>query len=173
MAAITFKGSPVHTIGSLPGVGDIAPDFTLTTESLADVHLGDFAGKTKLLNIVPSLDTGVCAASARRFDKEFAELTDSVCLTISADLPFASKRFCQLEGVSNVITLSRMRDCSFGRDYGVEMIDGLLAGILSRAVLVLDAQNRVVYGEQVPEITQEPDYDSALRALRSIPKDSR
>lgn len=168
MAEITFKGTPIHTVGSLPANGTTAPDFTLTKTDMSDVSLADFAGKKKILNIVPSLDTGVCAASARRFDTEVAQLDGTVCLNISADLPFAAKRFCQAEGVDNVITLSEMRDRAFGRDYGCEITDGPMAGILSRAVLVLDADNRIVYQEQVPEIAQEPDYDQALEAVRSL-----
>lgn len=165
MATITFKGTPVHTSGDLPKKGDAAPDFLLTTGDLADVRLSDYAGKKKILNIVPSLDTGTCATSARTFDKRVSSLTDTVCLTISADLPFASTRFCKTEGVENVITLSELRDRSFGKDYGVEMVDGPLAGLLSRAVVVLDAANTVIYTEQVPEIAQEPDYDAALNAV--------
>ncbi|MEX2442054.1 MAG: thiol peroxidase [Alkalispirochaeta sp.] len=168
MADITLKGTPIHTTGSLPAVGSIAPDFVLTKTDKTDVSLADFAGKKKILNIVPSLDTGVCAASARRFDKEVGGMDDTVCLTISADLPFAAQRFCQAEGVDNVITLSEMRDRAFGRDYGCEIADGPMAGILSRAVLVLDADNTIVYQEQVPEIAQEPDYDKALKAVHSI-----
>lgn len=168
MATITFKGTPIHTSGSLPAHGSVAPDFVLTKTDMSDVSLSDFAGKKKILNIVPSLDTGVCAASARRFDAEVSTLSDTVCLTISADLPFAAKRFCQAEGVDNIVTLSEMRDRSFGRDYGCEISDGPMAGILSRAVVVLDTNNTVVYQEQVPEIAQEPDYDRALDAVRSI-----
>lgn len=168
MANITLKGTPIHTSGSLPATGSKAPDFSLTKSDMTDVSLADFGGKKKILNIVPSLDTGVCAASARRFDTEVGKMEDTVCLTISADLPFAAKRFCQAEGVDNVITLSEMRDRAFGRDYGCEISDGPMAGILSRAVLVLDADNTVVYQEQVPEIAQEPDYDQALQAVRSL-----
>jgi len=165
MATITLKGNTIHTIGELPKVGDAAPDFVLTTGELADVRLSDYAGKKKILNIVPSLDTGTCATSARTFDKRVASLTHTVCLTISEDLPFASSRFCKTEGVENVITLSALRDRSFGKDYGVEIIDGPLAGLLSRAVVVLDEDDRVVHTEQVPEIAQEPDYDAALDAV--------
>ncbi len=167
MAQITLKGQPINTSGTLPKTGSSAPDFRLTTSELSDVSLDDYAGKKKILNIVPSLDTRVCATSARKFDKEVAALNDTVCLTISADLPFASDRFCKTEGVANVITLSEMRDRAFGRDYGCEIADGPLAGLLSRAVLVLDADNIVVYGEQVPEIVEEPNYDAALEAVRN------
>jgi thiol peroxidase len=168
MAKITLKGNPIHTSGELPSVGSPAPDFVLTTGGLEDVSLAAYAGKKKILNIVPSLDTGVCAASARRFDQEVAGMADTVCLTISADLPFASSRFCKAEGIDNVITLSEMRDRSFGKDYGCEIVDGAFAGILSRAVVVLDAANTVTYTEQVPEIAQEPDYDAVLAAVRAI-----
>lgn len=167
MAQITFKGAPVTTFGSLPTVGAEIPDFQLTAADLTDRSRSDFSGKKLILNIVPSLDTGICAASARRFDKDVAALDDTVCITVSADLPFASARFCKLEGVENVITLSEMRDRSFGRDYGVEMIDGPMAGLLSRAVIVTDAAHTIVYTEQVPEIAQEPDYDAALAAART------
>lgn len=164
MAKITFKGNPINTSGDLPAVGSNAPDFVLTTDALEDVGLGQYKGKKKILNIVPSLDTGVCAASARRFDKEVASRPDVVCLTVSDDLPFASSRFCKAEGVSNVITLSELRNRDFGSAYGARIIDGPLAGLLSRAVVVLDENNTVVYTEQVPEIAQEPDYDAALKA---------
>jgi thioredoxin-dependent peroxiredoxin len=168
MANITLKGNPIHTAGELPTVGSKAPDFVLTTGGLEDVSLAAYAGKKKILNIVPSLDTGVCAASARRFDQEVSGMSDTVCLTISADLPFASSRFCKAEGVDNVITLSEMRDRSFGKDYGCEIVDGPFAGILSRAVIVLDADNTVTYTEQVSEIAQEPDYAAALAAVRAV-----
>jgi thiol peroxidase len=140
----------------------------LTKGDLSDVSLQDFADKIKILNIVPSLDTGVCATSAKRFEKESAALKDVVILTISADLPFAMGRFCQAEGITHVVPLSQMRDRSFGTSYGVEITDGPLAGILSRAIVVLDRQNRVVYTEQVPEIAQEPDYARALEAVKKL-----
>jgi thiol peroxidase len=167
MATITFKGNPVQTIGSLPERGSIAPDFRLTRSDLADVSLSDFAGKVKILNIVPSLDTGVCAASARAFNKAAASLGNVVILTISRDLPFAQKRFCEAEGIDKVITLSELRDRDFGKAYGVEMTTGPLAGLLSRAVVVLDRNDRVIYAEQVPEIAQEPAYQSARNAATS------
>jgi len=166
MATITFKGNPVQTIGTLPAKGSKAPDFRLTGSDLKDVALADFSGRVKILNIVPSLDTGVCAASARAFNKAAASLGNVVILTISRDLPFAQKRFCEAEGIDKVITLSELRDREFGKAYGVEMTTGLLAGLLSRAVVVLDAQNIVVYTQQVPEIAQEPDYESALSAAK-------
>lgn len=166
MATITHKGNEIHTSGELPRPGDKAPDFRLVRGDLSDATLSAFAGKTKLLNIVPSLDTSVCALSARRFDAEAAKLKGLVVLNVSCDLPFAASRFCKAEGISNIVTLSEMRDKAFGRDYGVEIADGLLAGLLSRAVVVLDAQDRVVYAEQVPEIGREPDYEKALEAAR-------
>jgi thiol peroxidase len=137
MADITHKGNKVHTRGSLPAVGSRVPDFLLTREDLSDARLADFKGKRKILNIVPSLDTGVCAASARRFNREAAQLPNVVILTISNDLPFAQKRFCEAEGIKEVLTLSQLRNRDFSAAYGVEMTDGSLAGLLSRAVLVV------------------------------------
>ena len=166
MATITLKGSPIHTIGHLPPVGRITPPFRLTAADLTDIGLEALKGKRKILNIVPSLDTGVCATSARRFSEEVAKLNNVALLNISADLPFAQKRFCDTESLKNIITLSTMRSLSFGRDYGVQIVDGPLAGLMSRAVLVLDADNKIVYSEQVPEITQEPNYAAALAAVR-------
>lgn len=167
MATIKFHGDTVHTIGELPKKGDKAPDFKLTKADLSDVSLKDFAGKRKILNIVPSLDTGVCAASARHFNECASKLGDAVVLTISADLPFAQKRFCEAEGIKNVTTLSELRTRSFGEAYGVRMTDGPLAGLLSRAVVVLDADDKVLYTEQVPEIVQEPNYDAVLSAVKA------
>lgn len=164
MATITFKGNPVRTSGELPKVGATAPDFKLTGGDLAEVTLASYAGKKKLLNIVPSLDTGICAMSAKKFNEK--PVANTVMLTISADLPFAQGRFCKAEGVNNVITLSMMRDRHFAKDYGVLMEDGPLAGICARAVIVLDATNQVLYTQLVPEIAQEPDYDKALAALK-------
>lgn len=164
MASITHKGNRIHTAGELPAAGLRAPDFRLTGADLKDLGLRDFAGKVKILNIVPSLDTGVCATSARKFDAEIAKLPGAVLLTVSRDLPFAASRFCKAEGLANIMTLSEMRDRSFGKAYGVEILDGLLAGLLSRAVVVIDARDSVAYTEQVPEIGQEPDYAAALAA---------
>jgi thioredoxin-dependent peroxiredoxin len=165
MAKITLGGKPVETVGTLPAVGTKAPDFTLTKEDLSDVTLTNFAGKKKVINIVPSLDTGVCAASARKFDNAIVSRKDAVLLTVSCDLPFAMGRFCKAEGLTNVISLSQMRNRDFGHDWGVEMVSGPLTGILSRAVVVLAEDNTVVYTEQVPDIKQEPDYAKALAAL--------
>ena len=166
MATITFKGNPVQTIRTLPAKRSKAPDFRLTGSDLKDVGLADFSGHVKILNIVPSLDTGVCAASARAFNKAATSLGNVVILTISRDLPFAQKRFCEAEGIDKVITLSELRDREFGKTYGVEMTSGPLAGLLSRAVVVLNAQDTVLYTQQVPEIAQEPDYESALLAAK-------
>lgn len=166
MAKITLGGSPIETVGTLPAVGSKAPDFTLTKEDLSDVRLADFAGKKKIVNIVPSLDTGVCAASARRFDHEVASLKDTVLLTVSNDLPFAMARFCKAEGLENVISLSQLRDRKFGVDWGVAITTGPLAGLLSRAVVILDERDTVAYAEQVPDIKSEPDYAKALEAVK-------
>ncbi len=166
MAAITFKGQPVRTAGNLPAAGTTAPDFRLTNASLQDVGLAHFGARRKLLNIVPSLDTPVCAASARRFNEAVARLPNTALINISADLPFAQGRFCESQNLKNITTLSTMRAPDFGRQYGVQILDGPLAGLMSRAVLVLDGRNRVVYAEQVPEIGQEPDYARALAALQ-------
>lgn len=165
MAEVTLKGSPIHTNGDLPAVGSDAPDFRLTNKDLADVGLDDFAGKRKILSIVPSLDTGVCAESTRKFNQLVAERDDVVVLVISADLPFAMTRFCGAEGTDRVHTLSMMRSKNFAKDYGVLLQDGPLAGITARAVVTLDADNRVLHAELVPEIGQEPDYDAAFAAL--------
>ena len=166
MAQVTLKGNPIHTNGELPKVGAKAPDFTLTTGDLKDVTLADYKGKKKILNIVPSLDTSVCATSTRRFNQSAGSLPNTVVLVVSADLPFASKRFCTTEGLQNVVPLSLMRGKTFAKDYGVFLEDGPLAGITARAVVVLDEQDKVVYTQLVPEIGQEPDYDKALAAAR-------
>lgn len=165
MAETAFKGSTVHTSGSLPQVGEQAPGFTLTSQELEEKSLSDFGGKRKILNIVPSLDTGVCAASAKTFEGRASDLQNAVVITISKDLPFAQQRFCQAEGIDNVITLSAFRSPEFGQDYGVEQVDGPLRGLLARAVLVLDENDKVLYRQLVPEIAEEPDYDAAVRAL--------
>ncbi len=166
MANITFHGQPFHTIGNLPQPGSQAPAFQLTGTDLSEVGLDQFKGKVKILNIVPSLDTGVCATSAQRFNHEVSTLSNTVLLNISADLPFAAQRFCDSHSLNNIVTLSTFRSPAFGKDYGVVILDGPLAGLMSRAVLVLDAQDRVVYAQQVPEIAQEPDYAAALAAAK-------
>lgn len=165
MSSVTLKGNPVRVGGQLPAVGSKAPAFTLVGTDLADRSLTDFAGKRKLLNIFPSVDTGVCAASVRHFNQDAAKLADTVVLCISADLPFAQARFCGAEGIDNVVMLSTLRGRGFLRDYGVELEDGPLAGLAARAVIVLDADDTVRHVQLVPEITQEPDYAAALAAL--------
>ena len=167
MAKITLKGNPVTTVGTLPAVGQKAPDFKVAKSDLANVGLKDFAGKKVVLNIFPSIDTGVCATSVRKFNQEAANLPGAVVVGVSRDLPFALKRFCGAEGINNVVTTSDVRDGSFGKAYGVTMSDGPLEGLLSRSIVVLDENGTVKYTEQVPEITQEPDYAKALAALKS------
>jgi thiol peroxidase len=165
MSQVTLKGNPCNTNGTLPAIGSAAPAFVLTGKDLKTVSLGDFAGSRLVLNIVPSLDTGTCATSARKFNASASSLKNAKVLVISADLPFAQGRFCSTEGLNDVISLSLMRDKNFATDYGVLLIDGPLAGICARAVVVLDTEGKVVYTELVPEITQEPNYDAALAAL--------
>lgn len=165
MAEITFKGSPVNTCGTLPAVGSLAPAFSLVKTDLSDVDAAELKGKRVILNIFPSLDTPVCAASVRRFNEAAAGLENVVVLCVSADLPFAHSRFCSAEGLDGVESVSTFRNAAFGRDYGVTIADSPLAGLLSRAVVVLDDAGRVIYTEQVPEIAQEPDYDAALAVL--------
>ena len=165
MAQTALQGNPVTLSGELPAVGSVAPDFQLVDKDLADRSLADFAGKKKLLNIVPSLDTPVCATSTKKFNAAMAAKPDAVALVVSADLPFAMGRFCGAEGIDNVVSLSMMRSRHFAKDYGVLIEDGPLAGITARAVVVLDADNTVVYTQLVPEITVEPDYEAALAAL--------
>jgi len=166
MAQITLKGSPVHTSGTLPAVGSKAPAFTVAKTDLADVGLQDFTGKKIVLNIFPSIDTPTCATSVRKFNADAGKLPNTAILCISADLPFALKRFCGAEGLEGVTPASDFRNGNFGNAYGVRITDGPLRGLLSRAVVVLDAAGKVVYTEQVPEITQEPDYAKALAALK-------
>ena len=166
MAKITFKGNPINTVGTLPAVGSKAPDFKLTKTDLADVSLKDFAGKKVILNIFPSIDTGVCATSVRKFNQEAAGLSNTVVVGVSKDLPFAHKRFCGAEGITGVVTTSDLREGTFGKAYGVTMTEGPLAGLLSRSIVVLDEKGTVKYTEQVPEITQEPDYAKALAAVK-------
>ncbi|MDX3103215.1 thiol peroxidase [Nonomuraea angiospora] len=166
MSDVTFKGTPVAVGGTFPRPGDSAPAFKLVGGDLAEHSLEEYGQKTKVLNIFPSLDTGVCAASVRRFNEVAAEHPEVAVLCISADLPFAQKRFCGAEGLDNVVTLSLMRGREFLTDYGVAQESGPLAGLAARAVVVLDGDNQVVYSQLVSEITQEPDYDAALTALK-------
>ena len=167
MAEIKFRGNPINTAGSLPAVGSSAPDFKLTKADLSDVSLKDFAGKTVILNIFPSIDTGVCATSVKKFNEQAASLPNAVVVGVSRDLPFAHKRFCGAEGIDKVQTGSALRDDSFAKGYGVTMTGGPLAGLFSRAVVVINGQGKVVYAEQVPEITQEPDYTKAVDAAKT------
>ncbi len=164
MAQITLRGNPIHTSGDLPAVGSPAPAFTLTGGNLADVTLTDYAGKTLILNIFPSIDTAVCAASVRAFNERAGSLADTAVLNVSADLPFAQTRFCGAEGIENVTSASSFRS-DFGDTYGVRITDGPMAGLLSRAVVIVGPDGTVTYTEQVPEIAQEPDYDAALAAV--------
>lgn len=164
MATVTFKGTPVTTSGDLPAVGTPAPAFTLVDAQLGDVTLEQFTGKRVVLNIFPSIDTGVCAASVRRFNELAAGLDNTVVVTVSRDLPFALGRFCGAEGITNVVATSAFRS-SFGSDYGVEMQDGPVAGLFARAVVVIGTDGTVTYTQQVPEIGEEPDYDAAVAAL--------
>lgn len=166
MATTKFKGNPVKLIGEFIQVGKVAPDFELVKSDLSSFSLKDLKGKTVLLNIFPSMDTGVCAASVRKFNKLAAGFKDTVVLAISKDLPFAQGRFCSAEGIENVISLSDFRFSDFDESYGVLMADGPLAGLLARSVVVIDKSGKVSYSELVPEITQEPDYDKAVEAVR-------
>lgn len=165
MANITMRGNPVQTSGELPKVGTDAPGFRLVAGDLKDVSLHDFAGKRKVLNIFPSIDTPTCATSVRKFNEKAAALKDTVVLCISADLPFAQARFCGAEGLKNVQNLSLMRGDAFAREYGVRIENGPLAGLTARAVVVLDAGNKVLHSELVGEIANEPDYDAAIKSL--------
>jgi thiol peroxidase len=165
MAKITLKGSPFETSGDLPEVGSTAPNFRLVNGEMADVGLADFAGKKKILSIVPSLDTPVCQTSTRRFNEEASAKPDTVVLVVSADLPFAQKRFCSTEGLDGVVPLSLMRSRAFAKEYGVMITGGPLEGITARAIVCLDADNKVVHTQLVPEIAEEPDYAAALAAL--------
>lgn len=164
MATTAFKGTPVHTSGDLPAAGSSAPDFQLLGVDLSTKTLASFAGKKKILTINPSYDTSVCQAAARKFNERAASLDDVVVLVISADLPFAQKRFCVAEGLDDVVPLSTFRS-NFLKDYGVELVDGPLEGLAARSIVVLDADNRVLHTELVPDIGQEPDYDAALSAV--------
>ena len=165
MADITLKGNPINTIGNLPEVGSKASEFSLKTVALATNSLADFIGKNVVLNIFPSVDTGTCATSVREFNKQAAELENTVVLCISKDLPFAQARFCGAEGIENVVMLSDFANGSFGKDYGLEITNGPLANLHSRAVIVLDAKGKVIHTEQVSDIVDEPNYEAALNAI--------
>ncbi|MBF0177084.1 MAG: thiol peroxidase [Magnetococcales bacterium] len=165
MAKITLKGNPINTCGNLPAVGSKAPDFVLTKTDLSDVSLKDFHGKTLVLNIFPSIDTAVCATSVRRFNADVDKMPNAVVLCVSLDLPFAHGRFCGAEGLQKVVPATELRQRGFGEAYGVRIVDGPLAGLLARAVVVVDPQGKVKYAQQVPEIVQEPDYEAAIKAI--------
>lgn len=166
MANVTLGGNPISLAGQFPKVGDKAPKFSLVATDMKNLALEDFAGKRKVLNIVPSLDTPVCQTSTRKFNEQAGSLPNAVVLVIAADLPFAMKRFCETEGLKNVVSLSTMRGREFMKNYGVEITDGPLAGVTARAVIVLDENDKVIYTELVPEIKQEPNYAAALAALK-------
>ncbi|MEQ6886389.1 thiol peroxidase [Salicola sp. Rm-C-2C1-2] len=165
MAQVTLGGNPVEVSGSLPQPGDTAPDFTLTNPDMEEKTLSDWQSQRKILNIIPSVDTGVCAASTRTFNEKASGLDNTVVLVISADLPFAAARFCGAEGLNNVLPLSCFRNDSFREDYGVNLISGPFSGLCARAVVVLDGNNQVLHSQLAPEIGEEPDYDAALKAL--------
>lgn len=166
MASVTLRGNPIAVGGSFPKKGDTAPEFSLTGQDMKDVGLKDFAGKKKVISIVPSLDTPVCQTSTRQFNERASSVANTVVLVVSADLPFAQKRFCGAEGLTNVVTLSTMRGRDFHTNYGVDIQEGALKGVTARGVVVLDENNKVLHAELVPEIAQEPNYDAALGALK-------
>jgi thiol peroxidase len=165
MAKVLLKGNHVNTSGELPATGSVAPGFTLVKSDMLPMSLSDLTGKKIILNIFPSLDTLVCAVSVRKFNRIASEKENVVVLAISKDLPFAHKRFCSAEGISNLITLSGFRDTEFGKAYGVDLIDGPMAGLYTRSVVVIDEKRKVIYNQLVPEISSEPDYDAALAML--------
>lgn len=165
MAQTKLGENTVNTSGDLPAIGSSAPDFTLTGNDLKEVGSKDFAGKNVILNIFPSIDTGVCATSVREFNKRASSLNDTVVLCISKDLPFAFKRFCGAEGISNVVTLSDFKNKGFSKNYGIEMIDGGMNGFFARAIVVIDKQGKIKHTEIVPAVGQEPNYDAALKAI--------
>lgn len=166
MAKITLGGNPIHTAGELPAVGSSAPAFSLTDSSLKDVSLADFTGQRVVLNIFPSIDTNVCAASVRRFNQEAASLHNTTVLNVSRDLPFAHKRFCAAEGIDKVQSLAEYKSHAFGDAYGVAIADSAFAGLLARAVVVVNESGQVIHSELVPEIGQEPNYEAAISALK-------
>lgn len=165
MATITFQGNPLNTSGDLPGVGTTAPDFSLVNSRLQDVSLATYAGKRKVLSIVPSLDTPTCAASTRIFNQKADSIDNTVVLVVSADLPFAQARFCEAEGLKDVIPLSSFRS-KFAEEYGVKIIDTVLAGLTTRAIVIIDENNQVIYIELVAEVADEPDYENVLAVLK-------
>jgi thiol peroxidase len=166
MAEFKLKGNPFNTTGDLPAVGSVAADFSLTKTDLSEISLSGLKGKRVVLNIFPSIDTDVCANSVRRFNAEASKLDNTVVLCISMDLPFAHARFCGAEGLEDVVSVSDFRTGNFGRNYGIRIADGPLAGLVARSVVVVNGDGKVIYTELVPETTTEPDYDSALAVLR-------
>ena len=166
MANITLKGDACNTCGELPAVGSAAPEFALVAGDLSEKTLADFAGKNVIVNIVPSLDTGTCALSAKTFNSKAGEIGDTVIVNVSQDLPFAQKRFCEAEGVDHITNLSAFRSLEFGQNYGIKIVDGPLKGLLGRAIVILDGAGKVTYTELVPEIVNEPNYDAALSAVK-------
>lgn len=166
METVHFKGTPCHTYGDIPAVGSKAPCFNLVTKDLTDVSCRDFDGKRIVLNVFPSLDTPVCAMSVRKFNQMAADVPDVAVICVSMDLPFALSRFCAAEGIDNVVAASAFRSPQFAHEYGLELVDGPLAGLLTRAVIILDTDRKVIYSDLVDEITHEPDYDGALRVLK-------
>lgn len=166
METTAFKGSPVHTCGHLPHTGSLAPRFTLTRGDLTELRSEELKGRRIVLNIFPSLDTAVCATSVRKFNQLAASLDNTTVVSVSKDLPFAQSRFCTTEGIENLIAASAFRSPEFAREYGVEMVNGPLAGLLARAVVIIDGTGRIIYTELVPEITHEPNYEAAIKALK-------
>ncbi|WP_272960235.1 thiol peroxidase [Barnesiella viscericola] len=166
METTAFKGTPVHTCGHLPHTGSQAPRFTLTRGDLTELRSEELKGRRIVLNIFPSLDTAVCATSVRKFNQLAASLDNTTVVAVSKDLPFAQSRFCTTEGIENLIAASAFRSPEFAREYGIEMVDGPLAGLLARAVVIIDGTGRIIYTELVPEITHEPNYEAALKALK-------
>lgn len=166
METVYFQGNACHTYGEVPAVGTKAPDFTLVTPELKEVHLGDYAGQKLVLNIFPSLDTAVCAMSVRKFNQKAASYAYTTVLCVSMDLPFAAQRFCSAEGIKDVVPASAFRSPEFVKNYGVELVDGPLKGLLARAVLIVDKDGKIIYRELVEEITHEPDYEAALKMLK-------
>lgn len=165
MAEFKINGEPVNTIGELPKVGEKAPDFVLTKTDMSDVSLKDFSGKKIILNIFPSVDTPVCSASVRRFNSEISKYPDAVVLSASLDLPFAHKRFCETEGLEDVIPVTELRDRSFGEAYGVRIAEGPLKGLLARSVIVINKEGKVIYSRLVEELKTEPDYEDVLKVM--------
>jgi len=167
MAEITLGGNPIHTSGELPANGSKTPDFLLTNTDLTDVSLKDFAGKKIVFNIFPSIDTSICAMSVRKFNAEISSIPGAICLCVSDDLPYAHKRFCTVEGLTNVIPLSELRNKDFGKNLGIRIMDGPMTGLLARAVVVADSNGKIIYNQLVKEIKTEPDYEKALNALKN------